>query len=261
MNKSLKKKISLALRTWQSSQRDRKHQNVRIPQSRERPCALRTCGWTIYLKIEDGQEEAKKRCEDEEIMENRAERTDAKAWGWKLKRWGLGTWDGPGWRALACSLWEPPSAVRKQRLNKQMLQGLKVPVWGPYCRMFIQNSFNSPTTTTPEAPSDLFCLWGLFYWGQAGLEIPPHSAALRNHVFGMSFSLVVIAPLRRVARLWGTRLASLTVWLYFGNQFRSFFLGGVFFPFPLSKSIHMWRGKKNLIPIGSFDVAGRQSMQ
>lgn len=194
-------------------------------------------------------------------MENRAESTDAKAWGWKLKGWGLGTCRGPGWRVLACSPWEPPSAVRKQRMNKQMLHGLKVPVWGPYCRMFIQNSFNSPTTTTPEYPSDLFCLWGIFYWGQAGLEIPPHSAASRNHAFGMSFSLVVIAPSRRVARLWGTRLASLTVWLYFGNQFRSFLGVCVPFSLPLSESIRMLRGKKNLIPIGSFDVAGRQSMQ
>lgn len=189
-------------------------------------------------------------------MENRAESTNAKAWGWKLKGWGLGTWDGPERKGLACSLREPPSAERKQRLNRQMLHGLKVPVWGPYCRMFIQNLFNSPTTTTPESPSDLFCLWGIFYWGQAGLEIPPHSAASRNHAFGMSFSLVVIAPSRRVARLWGTRLASLTVWLYFGNQFRSFLGGVCAFLSPLEWKHTYVKGGKISFPLALLMLLG-----
>lgn len=110
-------------------------------------------------------------------------------------------------------------------------------------RCLSRTHLTSLTTTTSEAPSDLLCLWWIYYWREAEQEIPQHLADSRSHAFRMSFSLGCNCSLEKGCKVVRLALASLAVWLYFGNQFRSW--GGVLFPLPLSESIHMLRERKS----------------
>lgn len=111
-----------------------------------------------------------------------------------------------------------------------------------FTQMLTQNSSNRPTPTTPEAPSDLLCLWWVYYWREAGQEIPPHLAASRNHAFKMSFSLCCNCSLEKGCKVVRRAFTSLAVWLYFGNQFRS---RGWAFPSPLEWKHTYVKGKKS----------------
>lgn len=131
-------------------------------------------------------------------------------------------------------------------------------VWTSRCCMALRFLFEVDivrylSRTHLIAPPPLLKPPGTCFACEESLEIPLHLAASRNHAFRMSFSLVVIAPLRRVARLWGMRWLPLLSGSILGTSLE---VWGVLFLLPLSESMHMLRGEKISFPLALLMLLG-----